>query len=158
MRGLDSILVTHPFFARLPEDVIEALAGCAKNERYSEGELICQEGQPADRFFLLRHGQVAIEIRTPGPEPLIVQTLGEGEVFGWAAFVPPYRWLFDIQARQLTRLVSLEGKCLRNKFDTDEHLGYALYRQIVPAMAKQLDAARLQMLNLYGELDSVGGP
>jgi CRP-like cAMP-binding protein len=151
MRGLESILAEHPFFAGLPSDVTAILAGCARNEKYTEGEVIASEGQAADRFFLVRHGSVAVELRSPGRGPLIVETVGEGEVFGWSAFVAPYRFMFDMRARQLTRLVSLDSACLRNKFDSDPQLGYAVHRQIVPIMAKQLDSVRLQMLNLYSD-------
>jgi len=151
MRGLESILAEHQFFAGMPEDITRTLAGCARNEKYTEGEVIASEGQSADRFFLVRHGSVAVELRSPGRGPLIVETVGEGEVFGWSAFVAPYRFMFDMRARQLTRLVSLDSACLRNKFDSDPQLGYAVHRQIVPIMAKQLDSVRLQMLNLYAE-------
>jgi len=151
MRGLESILAEHQFFAGMPKDVTSTLAGCARNEKYNEGEVIASEGQTADRFFLVRHGSVAVELRSPGRGPIIVETVGEGEVFGWAAFVAPYRFMFDMRARQLTRLVSLDSACLLNKFDSDPQLGYAVHRQIVPTMAKQLDSVRLQMLNLYAE-------
>jgi len=151
MRGLETLLAEHPFFAGMPAEVTDVLAGCARNERFGEGDLVAQEGQRADRFFLIRQGSVAIELRSPGREPLIVETVGEQEVLGWAAFVAPHRWMFDIRARQLTRLVSLDSACLLDKFASDPALGYRIYRQIVPVMAKQLDAVRLQMLNLYAD-------
>ena len=151
MRGLETILARHPFFSELPQDVTDILAGCARNERYAEGQVVAQEGQPAERFYLVRHGSVAVELRPPGREPLVVEIAGEGEVLGWAAFVAPYRWMFDVRARELTRLISLDSACLRDKFDNDPQLGYRVHRQIVRVMAKQLDAARLQMLNLYAE-------
>ena len=151
MRGLETILAEHPFFSGMPDDVTANLAGCARNEKYTEGEVIATEGQTADRFFLVRHGSVAVELRSPGRGPLIVETVGEGEVFGWAAFVAPYRYMFDIRARQLTRLISLDSACLRNKFESNPQLGYTVHQQIVPIMAKQLDSVRMQMLNLYAE-------
>lgn len=158
MRGLETILAEHPFFAGMPADVTAILAGCARNEKYTEGEVIASEGQVADRFFLVRHGSIAVELRSPGRGPLIVETVGEGEVCGWSAFVAPYRFMFDMRARLLTRLVSLDSACLRNKFESDPQLGYAVHQQIVPIMAKQLDAVRLQMLNLYSDTTEASRP
>ena len=51
-------------------------------------------------------------------------------------------------------MVTLDGKCLRNKCDTDTRLGYEMVKRFARVMTDRLQATRLQLLDLYGN----GGP
>ena len=146
---LDQILGQHPFFDGMQPAVLEVLAGCARNERYDPGQWLFREGGGADRFYLIRHGSVALEIARPGCEPLVVQTLHDGDILGWAWMVPPYRWTTSARARSLTRIISLDGSCLRGKCEHDHSLGYAMHRRFLPVVADRLAATRMQLLDLY---------
>jgi CRP/FNR family cyclic AMP-dependent transcriptional regulator len=57
--------------------------------------------------------------------------------------------MFDARALELTRAIALDGKCLRQKCDEDHELGYELMKRIVQVAEQRLQAARLQLLNLY---------
>jgi hypothetical protein len=60
-------------------------------------------GRPANEFFLIRHGQVALEIAARAARRSCLPPLGEGEIVGASWLVPPYRWRFDARAVELTR-------------------------------------------------------
>lgn len=151
IRGLDGILAEHPFFHGMSEAQIALLVGCAWNRRYRAGESIFRQGQDAGEFFLIRQGRVAVELDAADRGRLTLQTLGEGEILGWAWIVPPYVQRFDARAQELTRVVALDGACLRGKFDDDHELGYELLTRFVAVMTQRLEAARLQLLDLYGQ-------
>ncbi len=150
IKGLDSLLRQHPFFQGMDVDVQRVIAGCAANERYDADAIIHHEGDKADRFYIVRGGVVSIEMHVPGHKPVIMDTVQEGEVFGWSWITPPYRNAYDARAAQLTRLISLDAKCLRKKMKNDRALGYELLKRFVPVMAHRLAAARMQMLDVYG--------
>ena len=157
IEGLDRLLKEHPFFEGFDAAAIELLAGCAANERFAAGQLIAREGAAADKFYFIRHGSVALEIRVPGREPLIVETLHEGEILGWSWIVPPYLWYYDARAVALTRVISLDATCLRDKCDADHSLGYELYQRVVPVMASRLAAARLRLVDMYAPPANAAG-
>ena len=62
MKDLEPILAEHPFFEGLKAEYVQLLVGCASNVRFDAGAFLCREGDPADRFYLLRHGKVAIRV------------------------------------------------------------------------------------------------
>jgi NAD(P)H-flavin reductase len=95
MEGLERILRELPFFAGLDDEHGRLVTGCARNHRFDAGQYLFREGEPADEFFLVRHGRVALEIYSPGKGPIVFEKLGEGEVVGASWLVPPYRWIFD---------------------------------------------------------------
>lgn len=148
--GLDQLIREHPFFEGFDDKALELIAGCAANERFDAGQYVFREGQPADKFYMVRHGTVALEVRAPGRNSITLQTCEDGDVMGWSWLVPPFRWKWDARAVKLCRLVSFDGICLRGKLDADPALGYAMYKRFVRVIAERLANARLQMLDMYG--------
>jgi len=151
MGTLDSILAEHPFLKGLAPPQIELIAGCASNIRFNKGDYIFREDEEADRFYLIRHGLVALDVFVPQRGPVTIDTIQEGEVLGWSWLFPPYRWHFDARALQLTRAVAFDGKCLREKCDKDSRLGYELVMRFSQIIMQRLQSARLQLLDLYGD-------
>ena len=149
METLRPILAEHPFFRDLEERHLDLVVGCASNVRFNAGEFVFRHGEEANEFYLIREGMVALEMFVTGRGPVKVQTVGEGEVLGWSWLVPPYRWMFDAHATEITRAIALDGKCLRNKSEQDHDLGYQLLKRFATVVQVFLDAARLQILNIY---------
>jgi CRP-like cAMP-binding protein len=71
-------------------------------------------------------------------------------MLGWSWLIPPYQWRFDAQALELTRAIALDAKCLRTKCEEDHDLGYAFMKQFALVISERLQAARLQLLDVYG--------
>ncbi|MBI1396892.1 MAG: cyclic nucleotide-binding domain-containing protein [Betaproteobacteria bacterium] len=150
MEGLDEVIREHPFFRDLDPRFVSLVVGCARNVRFDAGQYLFREGGPADQFYLLRHGHVALEMVSPTGGALTFQTLGEGDIVGLSWFVSPYRWAYDARAIELTRAVSLDAVCLRSKLDEDHDLGYEVMQRFVPVLIERLQGTRLQMLDVYG--------
>ncbi|MGV7221958.1 MAG: cyclic nucleotide-binding domain-containing protein [Nitrospinales bacterium] len=153
MKTLEPVLRKHPFFENLDEIYLKLVTGCAANVKFNSGEFIYKHNEDADQFYIIRQGKVALEVCPPGKSPVTVQTISDGEILGWAWLVPPYRWHYDAQAIEMTRAIALDGKCLRNKCEKDNNLGYELLKRLLPVMGKSMEAARLQLVDMYGKRD-----
>lgn len=150
MRTLTEYLPEHPFFAGLDAAAMELVVGCAQNVHFAEGDVLFRAGSPADTFYVVRHGRVALEVYDPRRQAMVVATLGDGEVAGWSWLVPPYRWMFDGRAVSQVSAVAIDGACLRGKCDQDPVLGYALMQRVAHVMYERLQDARMRLLDLYG--------
>jgi len=150
MPTLEPILAAHPFFKDLEPRFLALVAGCAANGRVHAGEFLFREGTEANQFYLIRHGKVALQIFVPEQGPRTIATIEAGEVLGWSWLFPPFRWHFDAQALELTRVLVFDGQCLRAKCEADHDLGYALMQRFAQVMMQRLQATRLQLLDLYG--------
>ncbi|KVD88279.1 Crp/Fnr family transcriptional regulator [Burkholderia ubonensis] len=151
MEGLERILAEHPFFAGFDAQHLEIVQGCASNRRCDAGQYVFREGEPADEFFLIRHGRIALEISSPGRKPVVIETIGVGEIVGASWLIPPYRWMFDARALELTRLIGIDAACLREKCECDHDFGYQMMKRFLPILAKRLHATRMQILDVYGK-------
>ena len=150
METLERFLRQHPFCRDLDEQHLQLMVGCASNVRHEPGEFLFREGDPANEFYLIRSGRVAVEFYAAERGVVTLLTLTDGDPLGWSWLLPPYRWNFDARALALTRAIVLDGKCIRNKFEQDYKLGYELMKRSVGIVEQRLEAARLQLLNLYG--------
>lgn len=150
VENLGRILDEHPFFKGISPELRELLVGCAANERFEAGQYLFREGSSAEKFWLIRHGTVSVEIYAAGKTPIVVETLGEGEVLGWSWLIEPRKFAFDARALTLVRAISMDATCLLGKMEANPALGYDVTRRFMPLMAHRLQAARLQMLDLYG--------
>jgi CRP-like cAMP-binding protein len=150
IESLEHIVREHRFFAGMEEPFAALVSGCAKNARFDSGRYLFQEGESADWFYLLRHGRVALEIADPARGAVTLQTIGEGEVVGLSWLVPPYRWTYDARALEPVRAIAIDAGCLRRKSEADPRLGYDMMKRFMPPLLARLQAARLQMVDLYG--------
>ena len=149
MQTIAEYLPEHPFFAGLDPAALELAAGCAVNVRFRPGEILFREGDAADTFYVLRHGRVSLQMRTP-IEDVVLDTAQDGDVVGWSWLIPPYRWSFDARATDDTAAIAFDGVCLRGKCENDAALGYALLQRVVQVMSARLHSARIRLLDLYG--------
>lgn len=150
MQTLEQLLSEHPFFQGLEPRYLQLIAGCASNAHFDTGQFIFHEGEDANRFYLIRHGKVSLDVFIPGRGPVSLQTIGADDVLGWSWLFPPYRWLFDARALEPTRVTAFDGICLRSKCAEDHDLGYELMNRFAYIITQRLQATRLQILDVYG--------
>lgn len=151
LKSLADLLDEHPVFHGLDRPDLEFIAGCGHNVHASTGERLLTEGTPADHFYLVRKGKVAVEINVPNRGPVVIETLGPGDLLGISWLLPPYRNTFDARALDSTSAIQIDAACLRNKCDDDPRLGYALYKRFAGLLRERLQATRLQLLDVYGD-------
>ena len=86
--ALEQLLTGHPFFTGLDDSTVAMLVGCAANQHFRPGEYLFHEGEPADRFFVVRRGRVALDVHVPGQAEHVIDTVDEGDVIGWSWLIP----------------------------------------------------------------------
>ena len=154
---LEPLLRDHPFLKDLAPEYLALLAGCATNVRFGAGSFLFREGGAADRCFLIREGKLALEIAAAGRGSIIVQTVGAGDVAGFSWLLEPHRWQFDGRAIEPVRAIALDGTCLRGKCADDPRLGFELTQLFARLAIRRLQATRLRLLDVYGNVHASAG-
>jgi CRP-like cAMP-binding protein len=151
METIEAVLREVQLFEGLSPEQLETIAGCGQNVQFPEGELLFKDRDPAESFFVLRHGSVALETFVPTRGAVVIETLEAGEVVGWSWLFAPYRWHFDARALSLVRATRFDGACLRGKAESDPKLGYELMSRFAQVMIRRLQWTRLRLLDVYGD-------
>ena len=143
---LDGILARHPFLKGMNPHQRRKLTDCAMISHFVPGELIFQEGDPANRFYLIHLGQVALETHRIGGGIVALETIGGGDLLGWSWLFPPYYWHFSARALEPTTAVFFYGTPLREECEADHDFGYELMKRMTEVVIQRLQAARKQLL------------
>ncbi|HET8681074.1 MAG TPA: cyclic nucleotide-binding domain-containing protein [Micromonosporaceae bacterium] len=143
------LLTSHPFLAGLPPGWVEHLAGQVRQVGYPAGFRIFREGGPAEHFWLIDSGRVAIDVHIPGRGDVLIETLPAGAVLGWSWLSPPYRWHFGAVAVELTHTVQFDAAGVTRLCDLSPELGSELRRRFIAVLADRLQATRVRLLDLY---------
>jgi len=151
VKRIEAVLSDVPFFAGLSASELELLAGCAKNVHFAQGDVLFREGDPANAFYVVRGGTVALETFAPARGGMTIETIDAGEVIGWSWLFAPYRWHFDARALSPVRATAFDGECLRGKCEQDPALGYDLMKRFAQVLIERLQWTRLRLLDVYGD-------
>jgi CRP/FNR family transcriptional regulator, cyclic AMP receptor protein len=144
------LLAAQPFLAGLTPKQLDRLSYWSKRAVFHAGARLFDEGGRADRFWLIKEGEVTLDSRRPdGPagDRVTVEVLGPGSVLGWSWLFPPYRWHFGATAAQTTLATELDGPGVRELCESDPELGYLLVNRFMAVVVDRLQATRLRMLD-----------
>jgi CRP-like cAMP-binding protein len=149
VEDLHRVLERHDFLRGLTTEQARVLVSCVRNVRFAGGEFLLREGQPADVFYLLRAGRVALEVYVPGRGSIQMEQLGANDMLGLSWLVPEHRSHLDARALETTVGLAFDGACLRGKMDLDPALGYALTLRILAETYRRLERVRLARVDVY---------
>ncbi|MBI2949270.1 MAG: Crp/Fnr family transcriptional regulator [Verrucomicrobia bacterium] len=147
-KTLAAAIAEHPFLKDVSPDHLPVLADNAMRVQFEPGAFIFRERDPANRFYLIESGQVALESRSGDEPALLIQTIGPGDVLGWSWLFPPYYWHFDARAIESTAAIFFYGTRLREQCEEDHDLGYELMTRVTSVVIQRLQAARKQLFEI----------
>lgn len=96
------LLAAQPFLKGLSTPQLKLLANDAMLTEFKKDELIFKDGGPANRFYILLNGEVALESPCSQcdeeRDTMPIEIIGAGGVLGWSWLFPPYYSHFNARA------------------------------------------------------------
>ncbi|MEU2377246.1 cyclic nucleotide-binding domain-containing protein [Streptomyces misionensis] len=132
----------------------DRLTSLAREVSFTVGTRLFEEGRHADRFWIVRTGTVALDLRVPGRRPAVIETLGHGELVGWSWHFPPYIWQLGAEATSPVRAWEFDAASVRALCDDDPEFGRAVAVWVGRVVAQRLHASRVRLLDLYAPYGS----
>jgi CRP/FNR family cyclic AMP-dependent transcriptional regulator len=145
---IEERLAAHPFLKGVSPHHLELLALCTTPTEFESGQIIFLEGDPANGFYLIESGKVALEKKTSAGKTVLIDTVSPGEPLGWSWLFPPYLWHFDARATEPCHALCLSGILLRQHRDEDFGLGHELFKRTSEVVVKRLQAARSKLVSI----------
>jgi CRP-like cAMP-binding protein len=139
------LLATHPFLSGLSGERLARLSTWARRAPFHAGARVFSEGSRADRFWLIREGQVRLDAAVPDRGDIEICTLGPDTVLGWSWLFPPYRWHFGAVAIEPTLAVELDATGVLRICESDPALGYDLSQRFMRVLLERLQATRMRL-------------
>ncbi len=145
---LAELIARQPFCSGLSQHHLDILANSAMEMPFATGETMLEQGSPANRFYLILHGRVCLELEIPDRPPIPIQTLGAGDDLGWAWLFPPYYLHLGARALEPTHTIFFYGTRLREQCELDHEFGYELMRRIAGVAIQYFQATQQRLLDM----------
>lgn len=142
-------LAATELFAQLTVEEVEFLKSVGRELHFDEGDVLFEEDTPATHFYIVVAGRVGLELVSPRRRPIVIQTLGKGDLVGLSWLVPPHTWSWRARALDTTTAVSFDAAKVRAKCAEDHNLSEQMLRLVAAQAVSRLHAARTQLLDLY---------
>ena len=139
----------HPFLIGMNRTQLALLTDCAMTLEFKKNQVIFREGEPANRFYLIETGKVILESKGEAGDPVVIDTIGAGDLLGWSWMFPPNTWHFTTRAIERTKAIFFYGTILREYCERDHSLGYELLKRMTVVMNRRMQAARNKMLAIH---------
>jgi len=140
-------LSAHEFFSGLDEEVVKYLSESVSIREIKKGQVLFRHGEHADKFYIVRDGQISIQVPAVMGPTLAIQTLGADQVLGWSWLISPYQWSFQAKAEDDTILLEFDGIAILARCEQEPQFGYELLKKFAGLMSERLDAARQKMMD-----------
>jgi CRP-like cAMP-binding protein len=130
------------FFQGIPSWALVHLAEAATEEELPAGRLVLRQSDRARAVHFLLEGSVQVLIRV-GEEDLLVGVLRRpGELVGWSAFRPPYRYTASVRCEEPSRLARVPATAFEEIFERDPALAYQILQRVATRVANRLEQTR----------------
>ncbi|GLW03103.1 cyclic nucleotide-binding domain-containing protein [Streptomyces lavendulae] len=137
-------------FAALAVEHRGRLMELARDVELPGATRIFEEGEEADRFWVIRSGTVALDVHLPGRGRAVVETVGAGSLLGWSWLCPPRQWHLAAETREPVHAWEFDAAAVRELCAEDTALGLALVTVVAETIGDRLRATRTRLLDLYG--------
>lgn len=122
------------------EEVSEALSFGSRITIRARSELF-RMGDAADRLFIIDRGRIRLTLpmQVRGQEEAVqVEESVPGQIVGWSALIPPYRFTLTASAPLETELIALSRDSLRGYFEKNPSIGYTVSLNLAAVIGRRL--------------------
>lgn len=140
-----------PFFSPFKSEYLARIAMIADEIEIAKDEVLFEECQPANYFYLLLDGNVDLYYKTEENYPQKIRKefrVGEinpGEILTFSSLIEPYILNASGKASMDSLAIKIDANELRKLFETEPYLGYQAMQQLTKAIMESLAYTRVQL-------------
>jgi CRP-like cAMP-binding protein len=140
------------FCANLSAPTARKLADLLSPRLYSAGSVIFDEGSQNPWLYLIADGEVALEMCVPARGCTRILTLGTGDLLAWSSVLGGGRMTAGARALTDAQVLVAPAQAVLDLCSADHAFGFEFFQSVAAALSKRLVATRLQLLDLYGDV------
>lgn len=138
------------FFKGLDDQELSQVANICEEHNFGAGELCQVEGQSTNKIQLIVTGRVGAVRHIPNvtycSSEIILDTLHDGDIFGWSALIKGTPWS-TLRVLDPLEVLTLDSNDLLSLCERNNHVGYILMKNLSALIASRLRRNRMSILN-----------
>jgi CRP-like cAMP-binding protein len=133
--------MTHELLNGLSSAEMDQVLGLGTRLTVPSGTSLFHLGDPADRLFLTERGRIRLTLpmQVRGKEEeILVEERSPGQIVGWSALIPPYRFTLTATAPLETEVIALPRETLVDYFAAHPAAGYKIALNLAVVIGHRL--------------------
>lgn len=126
------------FLSPLSDEMLEKCIPLTEVWSVDEGEVIFNEGDTADNFFMVRSGKVLLEQKISKDIIATVGTVDPGESFGLSVLLDEPRRMMSAICSETAKIFVIHKDALLNQMDQDHSMGYLIMKKAAKVLNRRL--------------------
>lgn len=159
---LASSIRWNPFFSGLDDDQIAHIAKASRKMDVESGYEFFHEGEEIDAFYLVKEGTVSLTMGIPDREKkhtfvnqltrnmdmeeIEVNTITEGQIFGWSALISPHISTASAVATTPCMVIAIDCVQLRQIFEKDHAFACLMTLKAAQTIRDRLRSMRIETI------------
>ena len=136
-------LESHEIFQLLRPEQMNILSAAAEEVSIQAGDTVFLRGEPADDFFVVLEGQVALRMLRPDGVSVLIDEVTAGVIFGSCVCFEIDVYTLTAQCTEKSRILKIKAATLKKLMDDDLVMGYTIQTMISRVYFKRyLDTMR----------------
>lgn len=132
----------------LTDDMLDKLLPIIDVLRFDEREIIFNQGDPADRFYMVKRGKIILEHRVSDKVVLTIGAVKPGFAFGWSSMLEGQRYTADAICAEAADVFSFRREKIWQLMEQDHSMGFVLMQRLLRIVKNRLDNRTVQLLRL----------
>ena len=140
------------FLQRLTNRMLEKLTPHVQLRHFEERDVIFEEGERANAFYMLKRGKILLEVDLAKDVIISLGTVKTGFSFGWSALLEAESsYTSYAVCVEPCEIYSIPGYKFREILDQDHHMGYLVTQGVVRIMKNRLERRTGQFLKVMSK-------
>ena len=125
--------------SHLTDEMLEAMLPIIDFLKFDTDEPIFKQGEPADRFYMLKRGKVLLEQQIFDKVTVFVGSIEPGFSFGWSAMLEEGSYSADAVSAEPCEVLSFRREKIHALIEREHALGLRLYQRLLVVLKKRYD-------------------
>jgi CRP/FNR family transcriptional regulator/CRP/FNR family cyclic AMP-dependent transcriptional regulator len=146
-------LTSSPLFCDLPPEHVKRLVSLAQRRSYRRGEIIVQQGDPGDAFFVIMSGEVKVLVGAQTGDQAMVAIFSPGDCFGELSLIDGAPRSASVEAIEEVETLVLWRSDFQEFVNANPHIMHRLLITLAARIRRTSElAADLAFLDIAGRL------
>jgi CRP-like cAMP-binding protein len=135
----------------LPDESLEKMLPLISRHEFTEREVIFEEGEKADNFYMLKRGKLLLEVEITEMMIISLGSIKSGYSFGWSALLPDSNYTSYAICSEPCEILSIHGDKFLELLNVDHTMGYQVMTGVVKILKMRLERRTGQFLKVMSK-------
>ena len=135
----------------LSDAMLERILPLVKEHHFNERDVVFNEGQKAEKFYMLKQGKLLLEVEVSEMIIISLGSIKSGYSFGWSALIPGSSHTSYAVCSEPCECYSVNGSSFLGVLQQDHTMGYILVEGVVKILKNRLERRTDQFLKVMAK-------